>query len=100
MSNNEPFKALPVAQVTVDDLSAFMSAKRITQLCHACDQDAGWSSYVSDYGVTSIPVCRDGDILIGGGAVEALTLRCKNCGYIRMFDLGVYKEWKEENGGV
>ena len=96
--SDEKQAAAPIVQIPVDELSEFMNAKGITRSCHACGQDAGWSNYYSEYGVTSIPVCRDGDILIGGGTVEVLTLRCQNCGYIRMFDMSAYKDWKRENG--
>jgi len=77
------------------DVATFMHDKGVTLKCSMCDQtEAGWAVYAPYPYTPTIPFGNKKGTLVIGDVVPTLSARCRNCGFIRMFDMEVFEEWR------
>lgn len=71
----------------VDVFVDFAVAKEISVKCQDCGSEEGWSIYTNKNSHQVIPGGGNRDIHIGPYGIDVVTMKCRNCGAIRMFDL-------------
>lgn len=91
MSDTEPQKPN-----LLGEFLAFAQEKNISVDCPACESEEGWNLFTSSGTHQVLPGGRAGDILIGSVGIDVLTMRCRNCGYIRMFELDTIRRIAKE----
>lgn len=76
--------------MSVDYVGSFerwAKARGVATRCEICSSDAGWAVYTAQDVHTVLPSGKDSDLYIGPYGIDAIAMRCKNCGNIRLFDL-------------
>ncbi|MNK89572.1 hypothetical protein D3C87_1095860 [compost metagenome] len=77
---------------------AFAAYKNISPKCPTCSSEQGWNILTNQGKFHVVPIGEDRDVLIGAAGIDVLTMRCRNCGFIRMFHLDMIRSWKAETG--
>lgn len=79
------------------EVATFMYDKGVTLTCPMCSkEEAGWEVYAPYPHTPTLPLGNKRGTLIIGDVVPTLATRCKNCGFIRMFDMDVFEEWRSK----
>jgi hypothetical protein len=84
------------SQIDAEIFAKFAKAKEINVVCDSCQKRAGWTVYNNGQYPPSLIGTKDRDMLVSPPVIPLVTMRCKNCGFVRLYDRAFIVRWVKE----